>query len=98
DITSYGDTVWVATELEGLWRFDPDGSMRNYTSGSSGLPSYVMTSVCADQDGVLWMGCLSNLASSDGGYGLTRFDGQNWTTYDSTNSDLKLNRIWDISV
>ena len=51
-----GGRVWVASENQGLFVFDPDTGWTNYTSRNSGLSSNFVTSLDQDPDGRIWIG------------------------------------------
>jgi len=51
-----GGRVWVASENQGLFAFDPATGWTNYTSRNSGLSSDFVTSLAQDPDGRIWIG------------------------------------------
>jgi ligand-binding sensor domain-containing protein len=48
--------VWVASENQGVFVFDPGPGWTNYTSLNSGLSSNFVTSLAYDADGRIWIG------------------------------------------
>lgn len=48
--------VWVASENQGVFVFDPGTRWTNYTSRNSGLSSNFVTSLDQDPDGRIWIG------------------------------------------
>lgn len=63
-------SLWVGTEYDGLFRFDPEtGSVQRYFRGSSqaeGLAGNSIKSLCQTRDGTLWVGIWES--------GLSRWD------------------------
>jgi streptogramin lyase len=55
-LPSPGGRVWVASENQGLFVFDPGTGWTNYTSRNSGLSSDFVTSLAQDPDGRIWIG------------------------------------------
>ncbi|HSL28577.1 MAG TPA: two-component regulator propeller domain-containing protein, partial [Anaerolineales bacterium] len=49
-------TVWVGSENQGLFVFDPGTGWTNYTSRNSGLSSDFVTSLVHDPAGRIWIG------------------------------------------
>lgn len=49
-------TVWVGSENQGLFVFDPGTGWTNYTSRNSGLSSNFVTSLAHDPGGWIWIG------------------------------------------
>jgi hypothetical protein len=96
DMDSHKDTLWVATQTEGLWKFTPDTAI-NYNHYNSGLPFNWMRSVAVDTNGVVWMSC-EGLKDQEPGFGLTRFDGQTWTNYNVNNSIIGLEDILEMGI
>ena len=47
--------VWAGTYAEGLWRYDPSGDRRLFTT-ADGLPSNGIRALVVDAAGVLWIG------------------------------------------
>ena len=64
-----------------------------YYNNSSGLTSNSISCITDDKFDNIWVGLSTGTSS---GYGLDKFDGQTWTNYDTTNSDLKDNRVWNL--
>jgi hypothetical protein len=50
------DRVWVASENQGLFVFDPGTGWTNYTSRNSGLSNDFVTSLAYDPGGRIWIG------------------------------------------
>jgi streptogramin lyase len=68
-----------------------------YTGKNSGLPSGFVASIAFDSKNNLWINCReSGAIGREQGYGLTKFDGVAWTTYNINNSGLSSNSILDI--
>ncbi len=61
----------------------------DYNMATSGAPTNEFTSIAIDQNGVIWLGSTSGLAS---------FDGKNWNYYTSLNSNLSYDYVNSILV
>lgn len=72
----------------------------NYKTANSGLPSDFVGSIAIDNNDVVWLNCRDRDYPEVEmyGYGLTSFDGNKWTTYDTSNSDICSNHIFSIAV
>jgi ligand-binding sensor domain-containing protein/tRNA A-37 threonylcarbamoyl transferase component Bud32 len=64
-------TVWIGTEDTQLWYLD--GDKLDHYDLDDGLPPGAITGIVRDQEGVLWLGIY--------GWGLVRFDGQDFETW-----------------
>lgn len=71
---------WIGTYNNGAYKFN-DTIWENFNSSNSGLTSNIVTSIGIDKQGYKWFA--SNYYSS----GLSKFDGKNWTNYNTTNSN-----------
>lgn len=70
-----------------------------YNANNSGLPFNNVKPLAIDSEGNIWLSAWDDYAVGiEYGYGLTRFDGTNWTTYNIYNSPLTSNTIFDITV
>lgn len=65
------------------------GQQIRYDKSNSGLPGLLITAAHRDATGVMWFG--------DFEYGLTSFDGVHWNNWNTTNSPLPNNSVYDIS-
>ena len=82
----------------GLAEFD-GGNWQIYNTGNSGLPIDHVVALAFDSEGALWIATGNpGTIGIDSGGGLTKFDGENWTTYTIYNSGLTSNTIFDILV
>ncbi len=78
------NTLWVGTS-GGLVKVDmSSGNTVFYNRGNSGISSNSVTSISIDKNGNKWIA---------GYMGLSKFDGTNWTTFDTSNSALLDNNI-----
>jgi hypothetical protein len=64
-----------------------DGSI-NWTI-PAGLPNNSVSATAFDSDGNKWIGTSS---------GLTKFDGTNWTVYNTSNSGIPSNSVWGLAI
>lgn len=82
-IVSQGSHVWVSWE-GGLTRIDiTTGQMTLYNRENTSMQLSHVGAMSVGPDGALWIA-----ASSGGSVGLLKFDGTNWTIYDTANSGL----------
>ena len=83
----------------GLIMFDGN-RWSNYKTANSGLPSDFVGSIAIDKDDVVWLNCRNrDYPEVDMyGYGLTSFDGNHWTTYNTSNSNICSNHIYSIGI
>lgn len=72
----------------------------NYKTNNSQIPSNFVGSISLDNNDVVWLNCRdSSYPEVDMyGYGLTSFDGEKWTTYNTSNSDICSNHIYSIEI
>ena len=93
--------LWCGTFGSGLFLFD-GSKWTQYTTSNSQLPSDYVGFVAVDNDNVLWLNCRDpqypDKMGSEYGLGLTRFDGNTWTTYNCNNSPLPSDCFWDMQV
>lgn len=84
-------TVWAATSA-GVIHFDPvTGEVRQYTHENAGLPANSVMHVEVAPDGSVWASSFDSLVWPYPG-GLSRFDGQTWETWNTSNSPLPHNQ------
>lgn len=88
DIAIEGDYIWCATKGGVVRRDMRDGTYVKYTT-ADGLTGMHVCSVAVDADNVKWFGT--------NGQGISRFDGETWTTYYSEYGEAG-NIINDITV
>jgi ligand-binding sensor domain-containing protein len=78
--------LWVLPLLNGLLKYN--GTWTVYNTGNTGLSSNDVACIAQDDNGVYWIGTGAGAA---GGGGLSRFDGNTWTTWTPLNSNLPYN-------
>ena len=93
--------LWCGTHGGGLFSFDGT-QWRHYTSSNSQLPSDYVGTIAIDKNDVVWLNC-RDLQYPDHygleyGFGLTRFDGNSWESYNRANSPLPSDCFWDLQV
>lgn len=86
--TVYNDTLWVGSE-GGVAKFLKNGTKLATYTHADGLAHNIVNNIAVDQQGLVWFG-------TNGG--VSKFDGSNWTTYNSYNSPLPNNSIYSVSV
>ena len=95
------ERVWCGTYGGGLFLFDGN-NWTQYTTTNSPLPSNYVGFVAVDNDNVAWLNCRDpqhpDNYGLEYGFGLTRFDGTNWTTYNRSNSPIPSNCLYDIKI
>ena len=95
------DHVWCATNGGGLFLFD-GSNWTNYTTKNSQLPSDFVGAITVDNNNIVWMNCriprYPDTYGLEFGFGLTRFDGVHWKTYNRNNSPIPSDCLWDIQV
>ncbi|MBR6284753.1 MAG: hypothetical protein IKR25_10745 [Muribaculaceae bacterium] len=95
------NSLWCGTFGAGLFCFDGT-KWDNYTTSNSSLPSDYVGLVTIDNNNVLWVNCRNprnpDKMGAEYGLGLTRFDGNTWTTYNCSNSPLPSDCFWDLQV
>lgn len=93
--------LWCGTFGSGLFCFDGT-RWSNYTTSNSSIPSNYVGTVTVDNNNVVWLNCrdprFPDKMGSEFGLGLTRFDGNTWTTYNHNNSPLPSDCFWDVQV
>jgi len=93
--------VWCGTIGGGLFLFD-GSNWSNYTTDNSPLPSDCVGTITVDKNDIVWMNCriprYHDTYGLEWGFGLTRFDGTQWNTYDRKNSPIPSDCLWDIQV
>lgn len=55
-----GNTLWLATERDGLVKYEND-TFRQYSTASSSIPSDYLTDICEGTDGKIWIASLTHL-------------------------------------
>ena len=81
----YDGTYWWLGTQGGLIRFEESSrSIKVYNRGNSDILSNHIRALAMDENGHIW------IASE---YGLSKFDGKNFTHYTAENSDLRNNNI-----
>lgn len=87
----------TATE-GGLARFDGN-NWSIYNSQNSELPFNNVMSLAIDSEDIVWVSIRDPMyVGIEYGWGLTKFDGTTWTTFNINNSPLTSNTIFDITV
>jgi len=78
--------LWVLPINNGLLKYN--GAWTVYNTGNTGLSSNDVDCIAQDINGVYWVG---TGGGASGGGGLSRFDGNDWTTWTPANSNLSNN-------
>lgn len=87
---------WLGTE-KGLAKFDGN-TWTTYDTLNSDLPCNNITSLAIDRDGNKWIGTYQYDSTYNIKAALAKFDGSNWTVYDTSNSKLRNRAIKEIAI
>ena len=87
-LTDTNESIWIGTTQNGLQKLDINTGEILETADSSITGGYI-NCMCYDSQKNLWLGTFR---------GLIKFDGKNWTVYDTDNSLLPENEIASIYV
>ncbi|MEO8087091.1 MAG: hypothetical protein ABI763_09740, partial [Bacteroidota bacterium] len=89
DIADYGNILYIATS-GGLVKYNKVTTQTEFfNKGNSGLPRNEISEIDIEANGDLWI-----ITEA----GLSKYDGSNWTLYDTINSNLPNQFIYDISI
>jgi ligand-binding sensor domain-containing protein len=89
---------WIGTGGGGLAKFD-GVNWTVYNTSNSNLPSNSVNAIAIDRQGNKWIGTGPYWNGSDWvGGGLAKFDGVNWTVYNTLNSNLPSNDVRAIAI
>lgn len=88
-IVTDGELVWLSSEGGLICINTTTADTSYYNNANSGMPFTEISDMCPDNQGRLW------LTSSWGGIACK--DGDIWTTYNTTNTDLPSNRAYSIT-
>lgn len=91
--TIYNDTVWIGSN-GGVAKLLTDGTMLATYTHADGLSSNKVNCIAVDNQGILWVGTQQGTTAG----GVSKFDGNNWTIYNTSNSLLPSNNVYSISV
>ncbi len=72
-----------------------------YNSANSGMPYNLVSSIAIDDNGTVWIGLLQYIHTDFGDYtegGLAKFDGTDWTLFDTSNSGLPYEGVSSVSI
>lgn len=94
-----GTYDFVENEATGLTKFD-GSKWTVYNVDNSGLPSNSVSSIVIDNNRNIWVGTGGNLTAANytSSAGLAKFDGADWTVFNTDNSDLPGNDIYCLAV
>lgn len=87
-----GDIAWMGTSGDWAYRYAVQTSEWTHfgdTASVSELPSNFVGAVVSDYRGIVWFGTRQ---------GLTKFDGQQWSTFTQSNSQLPSNTITALAI
>jgi len=84
-----GESIWAGGK-GGLAKINStDGTNIFFTNDNSGLPNNHINAISIDANGIKWIGTKG---------GLVKFDGTNWTTFDTQNSGLPADDVQSIAI
>ncbi len=88
-LAEQGESIWAGGK-GGLAKINrTDGTNIFFTNDNSGLPHNRINAISIDVNGIKWIGTKG---------GLVKFDGTNWTTFDTQNSGLPANDVQSIAI
>lgn len=95
--------LWISTPI-GFSKFNGTNCI-NYTSANTGVPMNTPTKIRFDLLGGLWagVGCytfwtVGGILSCQQGTGLIHFDGEKWSHYNTSNSGIIANSVFDVAI
>jgi len=91
-IVDGNDNVWAGSWTAGIYKYN-GSSWENITSSNSNLMGDQIECFAVEEDTIIWIG---NHSWSTGG--VSRFDGTNWTNYDTGTSGIGAKNIYSISI
>ena len=84
-----GQKIWIATEGGLICIDNAIGDTTYFTHANSDIPFTSINDMCIDLQGRLWV--------ASAGAGIASKDGEIWTSYNNTNTDLPNNRAYSIT-
>jgi ligand-binding sensor domain-containing protein len=91
-----GSNSWVIRK-GGLVKFDGI-NWTIYNKANSGLAYDDVSAIAIDSSGAIWCATMDQWVGKQYGGGLSKFDGNSWTTYNISNSGLSSNTIFDMKI
>jgi ligand-binding sensor domain-containing protein len=92
------DDLWIGYSDPRLVRHHRSGVTvwaTDFNIQDCGRPANSITSLACDKQGAIWVGLGSNSAYNGG---IGRFDGKNWSVFDSQNSPLPSGPVYSIAI
>ena len=93
-------TIWFGTWGNGVSKYD-DAHWTTYNTSNSGLGDNNISAIAIDGKGNKWFGVGSGFSAEAPGSlvnGISEYDGNNWTTYTTSNSGLACSWVAGIAV
>lgn len=81
--------IWVGGLNTGLYKIT-DSQIIHYTSTNSILPTNSITKILVDENHIKWIALWDM-------YGLIKIENDSWTNYNSNNSNITQQNIWDLA-
>ena len=88
-LAEYENYIWAGTDIGLIKLNKTDGSIVIFDK-TSGLPDNFIAAIAINNEGNIWFGLSSFIGL---GYGLVKYDGTNFTIYDTSNSGLPSNNV-----
>ena len=85
----HGNNLWIGTDVGPIYMNKETGEKIHFYSCNCLIPTNNINDIQVDNNGIVWF--VTN-------WGLTKFDGINWTTYNSSNSGLPTNFLLSIAM
>jgi sugar lactone lactonase YvrE len=90
--------IWIGTWGGGLAKFD-GRSWTVYNKSNSSLPNDYVNAIAIDNEDNKWIGTVPYWDGQQWvGGGLAKFDGVDWTVYNTSNSGLPSDFVWAIAI
>ncbi len=98
--------LWAGTYYGGAVKFD-GATWTSFTPSNSGLRGHRLEDIAFDSAGHVWFSSLEPASAHPTGLvapmwayaqGVQEFNGANWTSYDTSNSGLVADWVWDIAI
>ena len=91
------DTIWIGSD-GGLAKYLLDGTKLATYTHADGLADNQVTSIAIDSVGNKWFGTGHYTGTTINGGGISKFDGNTWTTYNTFNSGLASNTVNAVAI
>lgn len=81
------NNIWAGGLTTGLYKIDSELNIQHFDKENSSLPGISMTNIHIDKYNNIWIALWDN-------QGVLKINGDNWTVYNSSNSNITSQNIW----